>query len=234
MGKSPLLVLAAAFFLIGCETESTVEGLWVVKSVTVGEENMTPNARWMRFNPDFTQQSGNGWMQHSIGTWKLDPSKQALTIINTNGLDDSSDPFAVSISGNEMVWKRMEEGESVEVNLERATQLPTTYGDQLLGLWELEKASGRYSTKSGETIALDYLFFRWDNGFVMGTAKGRIRGNYIVDRHNPEVDLIPFDAEYSRASWKIDFEDNGITLSLLNTDSVVTRTFRRTHEFPHE
>ena len=45
---------------------------------------MTPNARWMRFNPDFTQESGNGWFQHSLGSWSLNSIKGELSIVNDN------------------------------------------------------------------------------------------------------------------------------------------------------
>jgi hypothetical protein len=35
----------------------------------MGNNEMTPIARWMRFNKDSTQTSGNGWLQHSEGSW---------------------------------------------------------------------------------------------------------------------------------------------------------------------
>jgi hypothetical protein len=77
---------------------------------------MTSNARWMRFNADITQQSGNGWFQHSVGRWKLDPDNHDLTIVNTNGLDDLDDPFKVTLSNNEMMWERMEKDKPLKLN----------------------------------------------------------------------------------------------------------------------
>lgn len=232
MKKIYLLLLIAATFLSSCATEPTIEGLWIVESVTVGEEEMTPNARWMRFNSDFTQQSGNGWFQHAVGTWKLDPETNELSVVNSNGLHDLNDPFKLNIDQNTMIWNRIEEGQSIEVKLERATQLPTTYGDELLGLWKLVKAKGIGSYFSESPESDGYLFFRWDKRFVIGTENGRINGVYNVHGHKPEVELIPYGDKFKRDFWKIDFDENTITLRLLNSDSIVTRKFTRIHEFP--
>ncbi len=232
MKKALLFILIISFLLMGCEHQPSIEGLWQVKSVTVGEENMTPNARWMRFNSDFTQESGNGWLQHSIGTWRLDPNNHELTIINTNGIDDSSGPFSATISENEMTWKRIEEGQPIEVKLEKTSQLPTTFGNQLLGLWGAEQSNGNGSFFTEKVQSSDYLFFQWDNRFTLESEKGRIKGIYHVNGHRPEVELIPYNTEYHRESWKIDFKENRITLSSLNTDSTLIRIFKRIHEFP--
>jgi len=231
---SPLLILIGIIGFIGCEEKPTIEGLWIVKSVIVGEENMTPNARWMKFNSDSTQQSGNGWFQHSIGTWSFNQSTNALTITNTNVLEDPNEPFSVILSDDEMTWKRVEEGQPIVVNLERTIQLPTTYGDQLLGLWSLKESTGstNYSTPLDTVGITDYVFFRWDKRFVIGTEKGRIRGVYQVHGHRPEVELIPYTKAYTSDTWGINFNGEQITLNLLDTDSVVTRTFKRIHEFP--
>ena len=47
---------------------SNIDGLWVVKKVKVGNQEITPISRWMKFNTDSTQSSGNGWVQYSVGT----------------------------------------------------------------------------------------------------------------------------------------------------------------------
>lgn len=232
MKISVLQVLLITFSLISCEKAPTIEGLWIVKSVTVAEDEMTPNARWLKFNSDYTQQSGNGWLQHSIGTWKLDPANQELIINNSNGLEDPYDPFKVTISNNEMIWKRMEDGQPVEVMLERADQLPNTYGDQLFGLWKLENGVGKGSYFPQSEDVNNFLFFKWDKRFVIGAENGRVNGIYNVHGHKPELELIPYGEQLARSFWKIHFEGNAIKLQLLNSDSIVTRTFKRIHEFP--
>lgn len=232
--KLLILLLAACLTLTNCEKKSTIEGLWVVKSVKVGEDEMTPNGRWSKFNADFTQESGNGWFQHSIGTWSLNPETHELTIINTNGLNDPYDPFKVTMENNNtMTWKRNEEGQDIQIFLERSNTLPTTYGDELLGLWQLEETFGNGPYFESDSLSTNSsIFFRWDRRFVLNSEKGRISGVYNVHGHKPEVELIPYGSELNRNFWKIDFGDNSITLHLLNSDSTVTRQFKRIHEFP--
>lgn len=89
---------------------NTIDGLWIVKKVKAGEREMTPIARWMKFNTDSTQTSGNGWLQHSVGTWSLSTDNK-LIITNINGLVDNSEPFNVILNKNAMTWSRLEDGE---------------------------------------------------------------------------------------------------------------------------
>lgn len=226
------VLIAVLFSLISCEKKTTIEGMWLVKSVKVGEDEITPNSRWMKFNSNFTQQSGNGWQQHSIGTWKLDQNSHELTIHNTNGLDDLNEPFRITLSENDMIWKRKEENKAVEIRLEKIQQLPPTLGDQLLGLWKLENTIGstNYFPRSKDTES--FLFFRWDKRFVIGSASGRKNGVYNVHGHKPEVELIPYNKQLERSFWNVQLKENTILLRLLNTDSTVTRTFKRIHKFP--
>jgi len=226
------LIIVLAF--LSCDKTATIEGLWVVKSVFAGDEEMTPNARWTRFNSDLTQESGNGRYQHSYGTWTLNKNSNELLIENTNGLRDLNEPFVISIGQSEMIWERTEEGQNIKIILERSSQLPETYGDKILGLWELEQAIGNsnYFEESDEKDTKDYIFFRWDKRFVIQSEKGRINGVYNVHGHRPEVELIPYGNEVNRDFWGIQFEENQITLKLLNSDTLVTRKFRRIHEFP--
>jgi hypothetical protein len=226
------LITIISFF--SCEKNTTIEGLWVVKSVVVGDEEMTPNARWTRFNSDLTQESGNGRFQHSYGTWKLNQKSHELSIENSNGLDDLNEPFVISNNENEMIWERTEEGQNIKVTLERSSKLPETYGDKILGLWKLEKAisNGNYFEKSDKKEINDYIFFRWDKRFVIESEKGRINGVYNVHGHKPEVELIPYGDQVKRDFWEIQFEENQITLKLLNSDTTVTRQFRRINKFP--
>jgi hypothetical protein len=233
MKAKSIIIIFLSLMLTSCKT-SSVEGLWIVKSVQVGDEIMTPNARWTRLNKDNTQESGNGWFQHSYGTWTLDQEAMTLNIKNTNGIDDPNGPFSVSVSSNEMTWERVEDGQNIKVTLERSSKFPETHGDKLLGLWELEKAigKGKYFEASNETESLDYIFFRWDKRFVIESKKRRINGVYNVHGHKPEVELIPYGENLNRDFWTIDFEENQITLKLLNSDEKVTRKFKRIHQFP--
>ena len=141
MNKIKTLLSAISFIIIfSCnETQEnkSIEGLWLVKSVKMGDKEMTPIARWMRFNSDSTQTSGNGWLQHSIGTWSLN-SNNDLSVINTNGIIDEAEPFKVVMTQTNMTWKRKEDGMDVTVFLERTDRLPTSEANKLFGLWKFD------------------------------------------------------------------------------------------------
>ncbi len=233
--KKIITVLLVILLVAGCNDHTAMEGLLVVGSVSVGDQEMTPNARWMRFNADSTQQSGNGWLQHSYGTWSLNEETGELFVRNTNGLNDPYGPFKISVKSDTMSWTRNEEGQQVEILLERADSLPATYGDKLLGLWRLKHASGA-GPNSGTSDTNDesnsFIFFRWDKQFVIGSEKGNFNGVYNVNGHRPELELIPYGKELNRNFWKIEYIDDTIKLNLLNNDSVISREFVRIHEFP--
>ena len=228
------VIFCAFIILAACGTQSSIEGLWVVKQVKVGDQEMTPNARWMRFNADSTQESGNGWFRHSYGTWTMNNATQELSVTDTNGTKDSYEPFKVKIENDVMTWTRTEDNEKVIVTLEKSEQLPASFGDKIVGLWKLEKAigDGKYFSPTKDTLSSDYIFFRWDRQFVLNSKKGRINGVYNVNGHRPQVELIPYGEKVDRDFWHLDFDEDTITLKLLNTDSLVIRKFVRIHEFP--
>ncbi|WP_442265839.1 hypothetical protein ACSIGC_16315 [Tenacibaculum sp. ZS6-P6] len=227
-----IILLTITLSFSNCKKDKTVKGFWIVKSVMVGDEIMTPNSRWMKFNSDFTQQSGNGWFQHSIGTWNFNQNSQELSIKNTNGLTDQNEPFKVSFDTNKMIWKRIEEGQNVKVTLEKTNQLPKTYGDKLLGLWKLEKSNGNGIFFDESVQNNEYLFLRWDKRFLINSSNGRIRGIYNVHGHKPEIQFIPYNDKIKRSFWKVEYNDKQISLRLLNSDSLVVKIFTRIHEFP--
>jgi len=209
-------------------SENELDGLWVVQKVTVGKEEMTPNGRWTRFNSDSTQTSGNGWKQHSVGTWEYDLADSTLRIVNSNGLHDPYEDFKVEWDGNTMSWERVEDGVNVQVELHRAQKLPMTYSDQLLGLWQVESSEGDEALMN---LSGDLLFIRWDGRFMVNTQEDRIHGVYNVHGHRSELELIPYGDEYPRSFWSVKFVENRIHLNLLNSDSTITRILQRTHSF---
>lgn len=215
------------------QTKETMSGLWLITEVKVGNKKMTPDAKWSRFNEDGTQESGNGWFQHSYGSWELDEASKELSIITENGLDDPFGAFNVEEMGAEdMVWSRVEEGEDVRVVLERIERLPSTNRDRLIGLWEAIDFTGRDSLFGEEASKKDYLFIRWDGKFVVESGIGKTYGVYNVHAHKPEIELIPYGSA-DRSFWKFSFLKEGeIEITLLNREVDVKRTFRRVRNFP--
>ncbi|WP_319501065.1 hypothetical protein [uncultured Draconibacterium sp.] len=228
------VAIVALIAFAGCVYKPTIEGLWVVEKVNVGDQEMTPNARWTRFNADHSQESGNGWFQHSYGTWSLNAETNELSVVNENGIKDRAEPFKVTLEKDQMIWTRNEDGQNVEVLLKRSDNLPATFGDELLGLWKLEEAvgDGVYFEAEDAKVGKASIFFRWDGRFDIRSGKGRVHGVYNVHGHKPEVELIPYGGNLNRDFWTIDFYENTITLKLLNSETTVERKFSRINEFP--
>lgn len=218
-----------SLFLFSCAPQDSLEGLWIVEKVQVGEEERTPNGRWTRFHKDGTQETGNGGFQHTVGTWHWDEN-QRLHFENTNGLKDLYDGFDVQFKTDTMLWSRMEEGQEVQVSLYRAEELPKSYGDEVLGLWLLKEAIGTGPFLSdSQNNAL--LFLRWDKRLLLGTAEGKTHGVYNVNGHRREIEFIPY-GETERSFWNFETTDTTLHIRLLNTDEEVVRSFIRTDRFP--
>lgn len=208
-----------------------IEGLWLVEEVRAGSKTVTPVGKWTRFNGDSTQESGNGWFQHSYGTWSFNIETQELEVVTLNGLEDSYGAFKVQLSDSGMIWERNEDGMDIVVTLRRSEELPSTYRDQLLGLWQLEEAStnGFFFTETSEST--DYLHIRWDGKFVVGSKGKKTYGVYNVHGHKSELELIPYGDE-SRSFWSVKLLDEGFEMKLLNGDDNTLRRFRRIRSFP--
>ena len=107
-----------------------------------------------------------------------------------------------------------------------------SYGDQILGLWGVERGVGTSNHFSETENSDDFLLFRWDKRYVICTEGERYSGVYHVNGHRPEVTLIPSDEKLGKSNWEIQLDQNRITLKNLNSDSIVTRRFKRIYEFP--
>lgn len=134
-----ILFLLLSLTLLSCQEKTELVGMWQVQKVQMGENEMTPIARWMQFNEDGTQTNGNAWLQHSYGTWNL--SEGQLRVLDENGIKDNTDSFSVKIDLEQMTWKREEEGQVVVVTLKRIERMPQSGGNKLKGLWKLTKAT---------------------------------------------------------------------------------------------
>lgn len=227
-----LLLCLSSVLILSCEQKETssIEGLWLVEKVTAGKNSMTPLGRWVKFNSDSTQVSGNGWLQHSEGTWSL--KQQELAIVNTNGIKDEFLPFKITYSDNAMQWVREEEGEEVVVSLKRINELPKTSGNQILGLWKLTSA-----TEEGKDISATLnpdnkatFFFRWDQMYVAHhMPSGTKSGVYKIHGHQPEIQLVNYGNPSRFTFWSYKVTDT--TLEMVSTDKKSTLKFKRIYQF---
>lgn len=218
-------LLAAALFISTLLSAQDIEGLWIVDLVSMGDMEMTPNARWAQFNSDGTQSSGNGWTKHGVGTYTFEDGK--LKISTENATEDTYEPFSVEIEGDSMTWTRTEDGNAITVYLSRIDEAPMAYADEVLGLWELESANGDYADYP-ELNAKMYL--RPDNIIYWSTDNGQQhRGLYRVNAHFRQIEWMPYDESAPRRTFDFHFDEDGKLI--LETESGIMLVFTRTRQF---
>ncbi|WP_288955632.1 hypothetical protein [uncultured Polaribacter sp.] len=227
------LVLTFVFLVTSCdnivEEKVKIDGLWIVKKVKVGDEEMTPSAKWMQFNSDSTQTSGNGWLQHSIGTWSLN-SQNKLSVNNTNGVVDNTEPFLILLEKSKMTWSREEEGQNVQVFLERIDKIPTSEGNKLMGLWKLDSIA---FDNNDEDLILQHsqtLFLRWDNTFIKhGEGKPKKYGVYKIHGHKPEIQMVNYGKNPKFTFYRFSITKERLILE--NTDGNEKLVYERIYQF---
>ncbi len=219
-----LLFLLCLLFS-NCNSSKKLIGLWQVEKVIIGENEMTPVARWTRFNKDQSQISGNGWLQHSIGSWNIDPKTNALSIINTNGIADDFEGFTWTIKEKKMIWERKEEGQKVKVILKQVKQIPTAPGNHLFGLWQ---------QVNGDQKALYH--FRWDNIVIkQNKAESKKYGSFRIHGHKNELECIFFTEPLKTERWTFKIKnDKMIEFIPLGGEAQSSISFKRINQFPDE
>ncbi|MFK8060629.1 MAG: hypothetical protein AB8B78_11120 [Polaribacter sp.] len=211
-----LILLILVLIVTSCSNKKSlktkIDGLWLVKKVKVGQEEMTPVARWMQFNKDSSQTSGNGWLQHSFGTWSF--NNKELIVKNTNGVEDNLNPFVVNLENSKMTWSRVEEGENVQVFLERTNKIPTSDGNRLMGLWELNSIVSDNQDKNFILQHTQTLFLRWDNTYVdYKEGRGKRYGIYKIHGHKPELQMVNYGDKPEFKFYKFSIIDDELTLT---------------------
>lgn len=225
-----LIVVLILFVLQSCKKEKGIEGLWVVDQVTVANKSMTPIAKWTRFNSDGTQVSGNGWLQHSWGTWQL--NKDSLSVIDVNGIQDQTGPFQIEILESEMNWRRIENGEEVRVSFKRVDEIPQSDRTKLFGLWKLISAYDQGNDISAivNPDGKAMLQLSWDQMYIQhNLPKGKNYGIYRIHAHKPEIQLVNYGSESSFSFWN--FTLNADQLKLISSDEKSEMNFERIHKY---
>lgn len=228
MYKQILVLFGLSFFFLNANSQDIV-GLWVVSEVGVNDRTSTPVARWMRFNEDGTQESGNGWLKHSEGFYNYNKKNQSLTVENTDGIKDLNPAFNVSFSDGYMIWDRMEEDASLTIQLSRIDEIPAAPLDRLRGLWMIEETN----PAAPMYVSDGTLFFRWDHTFVYTNTLGdRSFGVYKTHGHKPEVELIYYGEDCRREWWTFSFEASDLNLKNVKIDGAELE-LKRIDQFPN-
>lgn len=192
-----------------------VDGLWLVKSVTVGTVEKTPIGKWFRLT-NGKQLSGNGWQQHTFGSYRWNKTTSELSLQSENEPSDGFGAFTVTRKGNTMTWTRDEEGAMVKVNLETITELPQSPADQVKGLWDLVLATrGKLDvTREIDPDGNQFAFIRWDRVYVRQlSSKEQVRGYWFMNAHQPELKFISEDSKREQETWAVNFDEGNLVLS---------------------
>jgi hypothetical protein len=211
-----------------------IDGLWLVKKVIVGTEVMTPQAKWFRLD-NGKQTSGNGWQQHSFGTYRFEAKKSTVIFETENEPKDEFGAFAVQRKGNTMNWMRKEDGDNVSVELELITTLPMSTSDKVKGLWGLLRVtSGSSDVTSQYDPQKKYsIFIRWDRIYNQNTGSEKINGFWYMNAHKPELRLMRFGHEQEEDKWMVSFEKEDLVLTGLSDHNKNTvLSFKKLSEFP--
>ncbi len=240
MTSKQILLLFAIIVLIPAksvaQTES-LQGLWLMEHVRVGDQEMTPVAKWTRIHPDGSYESGNGWLKSSEGTWSYDENENTFLPEETNGLKDPFGAFAVEYVKDGMTWTRLEEGMNVVVKLKKISELPKAPADEVQGLWDLVKAT-EDETSVIENIDPEgshYLFIRWDRIYVERDGEGnRSTGYWHMNGHRPEIILMSHNEGKESQSWSVSFDEKQdmVLKGISDFNQNQTLTYTRINEFP--
>lgn len=213
-----------------------ITGFWEITHVSMQGQSMTPVAKWTKINKDGTYQSGNGWLQNAVGTWTYDEGTREFSPKEINGIEDSFGPFSVSFQNETMLWKRMEEGAEVTVELERIEQLPMATADRITGIWDLTSLTENEKdiTATFDPDNRHYLFIRWDRIYQARNPQGEPESGYWhIHGHRPEITLLSHIQGREPQSWRVDVSDKELILTGIS-DSNKNRvmTYSRIYQFP--
>ena len=209
-------------------SNAQIEGLWNVIDVTVGEEIMTPTAKWTRFKADGSYESGNGWQKNSEGNWSLNKETMELTLDETYDVYEDAPPFIIAQKANTMTWIRMEHGEKVKVNLEKIEEILQAPCDKLVGIGEFKSIDDKENLmeRTSQLYGINQIRFRWDKVFNAQLEEGKkIGGFWRPHPHKNKTTLMFFDENFAYEHWKTEFEHNKLIFS--NFYQPVTITFEK-------
>lgn len=219
MKKSILLFISCTIYLT-LNAQNNMIGMWEVIEVSMGNNIMTPVAKWTKIHADSTFKSGNGWIQNSTGTWTLD--QDIITMTDSLSMEDPYSGFTLSWRGDTMIWQRQEEG-LVTVKWRPITQIPMAPLDYFYGNWEMLTPTTN-SLFSYPTT----LYFRWDRIYRTNPIESASQtGFWQIHGHRNQITFVPHHQEQGFTSYSFSFTHCD-TLRLENhQDSLSTIVFFR-------
>ena len=198
--------------LISTTLHAQIEGLWQYDQVMVGDEEMTPVAKWTDFSSDGTFDSGNGWTQNATGFWEYSKEKETIVLVTEYTPKDEFGPFAVEIVDKEsMIWSRQEDGMIVKVSMSRVSEKPKSGADWVVGFWQ--------SRDKGH-----FLHVRWDKNFRKMKENQRETGYWVFHAHKPEIAFIPHDPSQKMSWWAVEVDGRELQITNVHTNESIGYT----------
>ncbi len=211
MKQLQLLFFALLFTVVG---SAQVSGFWKVIKVMVGDQEMTPVAKWFDLQSG-TVESGNGGVINIRGSYQLNDKQLLFT--NEAGEADPFGSFQVSFtdkdqSTNSMIWQRKEGDRMVNVFLRKVKARPLAPWDQLVGNWTVTAFSESETELPAMISSLkdNTFFFRWDRIFIQNghpVVEGNHTGIWQIHGHRPELRLLSNQGDDNDQRWQIEFKD---------------------------
>ncbi len=189
----------------------SLEGLWLVQSVLVGTQQMTPQQKWIRFDSNNSFTEGNGWLQHNSGSVVFDVPSNSIELKASKGPKDTMGPFQlVDLQESTMLWTRTEDGQKVQVQLIRISELPEAPADWCMGLWSIDDMDSQ-----GESwiSGYDQIHLSWTGVFVLRKDSVEKRGYWTTHAHRPEITLIPRTNNCEQLQFGIQKEGDSLLFS---------------------
>lgn len=215
---------------ISFETPDII-GLWKIDQVTVGDQNLTPTAKWFLFENNGRMTSGNGWVQNSSGNWTYYEAQ--LTLLQTTPQQtDEFGAFQVAFEGENMIWQRMEEGEKVVVTLSSTNEKPRAPWDEIVGRWKIKKqtinSTNNDSYPSANFESWDSIFIMWDRAYRKFSEDNQQieSGIWHIGGHSNEVWLINNDGN-AEAKWQLTFENDNMIWVLQRDTELIKVQFEK-------
>ncbi len=196
-------------------SSAQIQGLWGVDKVAVGEQEMTPTAKWFELKETGRCLGGSGGIINSRTSYDWDETTLELTFTDDISGVDEFGAFTVEYSNSGMIWQREENGQLVSVYLSRIVERPLAAWDKIAGMWtlDLEDLPGEEQS----ALPFENLFFRWDHIVIVNRrieGKDAQRGIWQIDGHRSSLWLVFDDSDHGlgNSHWDITFENGKLLL----------------------
>lgn len=208
--KTQFVFILLIFTLLTSAKAQSPIGFWTVDQVKVGDRNLTPVAKWFKYEEDNSYTAGNGWTQNDKGTWSYDENSNEFEPVSQNNTDEYG-PFNVQFLEEKMIWKRMEEGMNVEVTLSKITEMPRAPKDSIVGNWDLTAAIIRDVdiTSSYDPKNIVSMVISWTSNFNRTNLDSTTSSGYwYMNAHRPELHLINYNRDKEVEVFMVSFKDD--------------------------